>query len=76
MENRKKPGGCFHMPTQDTSKIKENIISTLKRRGPCLPVHIASEIGTSILFASAFLSELVSEKKRVYKNGQNEHSTW
>ncbi len=51
------------MPIQDTSKIKENIISTLKRRGPCLPVHIASEIGTSILFASAFLSELVSEKK-------------
>ncbi len=51
------------MPTQDTSQIKEKILFTLKRRGPCLPVHIASEIQTSILFASAFLSELVSEKK-------------
>ena len=51
------------MPTQDTSKIKEKIIFTLRRRGPCLPVHIANEIQTSILFASAFLSELVSEKK-------------
>ena len=51
------------MPTQDTSQIKERILFTLKRRGPCLPVHIASEIETSILFASAFLSELFSEKK-------------
>jgi len=51
------------MPTQDTSQIKEKILFTLKRRGPCLPVHIASEIETSILFASAFLSELYSEKK-------------
>ena len=51
------------MPAQDTSKIKEKILFTLRRRGPCLPVHIANEIETSILFASAFLSELVSEKK-------------
>ena len=51
------------MPTQDTSQIKEKILFTLRRRGPCLPVHIASEIETSILFASAFLSELFSEKK-------------
>ncbi len=51
------------MPTQDTSQIKEKILFTLRRRGPCLPVHIAGEIETSILFASAFLSELVSEKK-------------
>jgi len=51
------------MPAQDTSRIKEKILFALKRRGPCLPVHIASEIETSILFASAFLSELFSEKK-------------
>lgn len=51
------------MPAKDTSQIKEKILFTLKRRGPCLPVHIAGEIETSILFASAFLSELVSEKK-------------
>ena len=51
------------MPAQDTSQIKEKIVFTIRRRGPCLPVHIASEIQTSILFASAFLSELFSEKK-------------
>ncbi len=51
------------MPAQDTSQIKEKIISVLRRNGPSLPVHIAREIGSSILFTSAFLSELVSEKK-------------
>ena len=51
------------MPQQDTSKIKERIIETVKTKGPSLPVHIASEIQTSILFTSAFLSELLSEKQ-------------
>ena len=48
---------------QDTSNIKEKILSTLRQRGPSLPVHIAGATGLSILFASAFLSELFSEKK-------------
>lgn len=51
------------MPIQDTSGLKEKIISVIKQRGPSLPVHIAKETGLSILFASAFLSELLSEKK-------------
>ncbi|MBD3354852.1 hypothetical protein GF361_02615, partial [Candidatus Woesearchaeota archaeon] len=51
------------MPTQDTSKIKEKIISFLRAKGPSLPVHIAKEIGTDTLFASAFLSELISDRK-------------
>ena len=51
------------MPTQDTSEIKEKILFILKNRGPSLPVHIAKETGLSMLFASAFLSELFSEKK-------------
>ncbi|MEX0920476.1 MAG: hypothetical protein WDZ69_02740 [Candidatus Pacearchaeota archaeon] len=51
------------MPTQDTSEIKNKIISTLRRNGPSLPVHIAKSIESSILFTSAFLSELLSEKK-------------
>jgi len=51
------------MPAQDTSPIKEKIISILRRNGPSLPVHIAREIDSSILFTSAFLSELVSEKR-------------
>ncbi len=48
---------------QDTSKIKEKIINFLKVNGPSLPVHIAKEIGMNTLFASAFLSELMSDKK-------------
>lgn len=51
------------MPTQDTTPIKEKIISFLRKNGPSLPVHIARDINMSILFTSAFLSELLSEKK-------------
>ncbi len=51
------------MPTQDTSQIKDKIISFLKINGPSLPVHIAGQIDNSILFTSAFLSELLSEKR-------------
>jgi len=48
---------------QDTSKIKERIISILNSEGPNFPSPIASKIQTSILFTSAFLSELLSEKR-------------
>jgi len=51
------------MPTQDTSELKRKILFLLKQRGPSLPVHIARETGLSMLFASAFLSELLSERK-------------
>ena len=51
------------MPAQDTSHIKEKILSNIKVGGPKLPVHIAKGTGLSILFSSAFLSELISEKK-------------
>jgi hypothetical protein len=51
------------MPAQDTSGIKEKIMSILGKKGPSLPVHIAKEIELSILFTSAFLSELASEKR-------------
>ncbi len=47
----------------DTNKIKERIISILNAKGPGFPSPIASEIQTSILFTSAFLSELLSEKQ-------------
>ena len=50
------------MPIQDTTKLKDKIISIIKLRGPSLPVHIAKETNQSILFASAFLSELISDK--------------
>jgi len=51
------------MPIQDATQLKEKIITIIRRRGPSLPVHIASETGLSILFASAFLSELISDRK-------------
>lgn len=51
------------MPIQDTSQIKDKIISVLRINGPSLPVHIAGKIENSILFTSAFLSELLSEKR-------------
>jgi hypothetical protein len=56
--------GSFQiMPVLDALQKKERIINFLKYRGPCLPIHIAHEIDTSILFASAFLGELLSEQR-------------
>ncbi len=49
--------------SQDAMQIKDKIISLLRMNGPSLPVHIAKGTGLSILFASAFLSELFYEKK-------------
>jgi hypothetical protein len=51
------------MPNQDAAQIREKILSILRFRGPLLPVHIANETGLTMLFASAFLSELLSDKK-------------
>lgn len=51
------------MSIQDTSQIKDKIISILRTNGPSLPVHIANRIENSILFTSAFLSELLSERR-------------
>ena len=51
------------MPKQDAAQIKEKILSILKIRGPLLPIYIANEIEMTMLFASAFLSELFSDKK-------------
>jgi hypothetical protein len=48
---------------QDAMQLKERIISLLRMNGPSLPVHMAKGTGLSILFASAFLSELFYEKK-------------
>jgi hypothetical protein len=51
------------MPKQDAAQIKEKILSILKFKGPLLPVNIANEMDMTMLFASAFLSELFSDKK-------------
>ena len=51
------------MSARNALEIKEKIIIIFKSRGPSLPVHIAKGTDLSILFASAFLSELIGEKK-------------
>jgi len=51
------------MPAQDITPTREKIVRFLRTRGPSLPVHIAKETGLSILFAGAFLSELLAEKE-------------
>lgn len=48
---------------QDTTQLKEKIIEFIRSNGPSLPVQIAKHTGLSILFASAFLSELFGEKR-------------
>ncbi len=47
---------------QDAAQIKEKILSFLRINGPSLPVHISQYAEQSILFTSAFLSELLSDK--------------
>jgi hypothetical protein len=49
--------------TQDALALRQKIINFLKNNGPSLPVHISKETGLSILFSSAYLSELLSEKE-------------
>lgn len=56
------------MPSQDASKIKENILDFLSSKGPSLPVHISQAVGLNSLFTSAFLSELFSEKRLKMSN--------
>ena len=51
------------MATQDTSKIKEDIINFLQNNGPSLPIPISRQIKIDSLFTSAFLSELLSNKR-------------
>lgn len=51
------------MPTQDTSELKNKIIRFISLRGPSLPIQISKEIEMSTLFTSAFLSELLGERK-------------
>jgi len=51
------------MPQQDTTEIKEKIKNYLKNNGPSLPIRLAKEINVDTLFASAFLSELISDRE-------------
>ncbi|OGJ16911.1 hypothetical protein A3K73_00545 [Candidatus Pacearchaeota archaeon RBG_13_36_9] len=48
------------MPT-DPLETKNKILSILRFKGPSLPIHVASQIKISSIFAGAFLSELANE---------------
>ncbi len=48
--------------TANLTDIKSRIVTLMRIRGPCLPIHISKETKTSLLLASAFLSDLSSEK--------------
>lgn len=48
---------------EEVNRQKERIISTMRARGPLLPVQVAKDLGVSLLFAGAFLSELKAEDK-------------
>lgn len=43
--------------------VKNQIIDILQKKGPSLPMQIAKELNMNSLFVSAFLSELMSEKR-------------
>jgi len=47
----------------DAQQIKEKIMAFIQSHGPTLPVFIASQTGLSIIFSSAFLSELIADKR-------------
>jgi len=47
----------------NTEAIKSKIISFIERNGPSLPIQISKEIGMNSIFTSAFLSELLDNKK-------------
>jgi 5-formyltetrahydrofolate cyclo-ligase len=52
----------------DALQTKEKIISFIESNGPSLPIQVAKETGMSILFSSAFLSELYNEKRLSMSN--------
>lgn len=51
------------MPQRDANEIKEKILRIISEKGPSLPVQISGGIGMNMLFTSAFLSELLAERK-------------
>jgi len=57
------------MPDLDKlSENKQKIISVIENQGPSFPTRISQEVGISPLFVSAFLAELVSDKRLKISN--------
>ncbi len=61
--NQNNPPQSKAKEVQDHTKTREKILQVLKIKGPSLPVHLARETGISMLFAGAFLSELIRERE-------------
>jgi len=51
------------MEAKSGPEIRSKILSIMRIKGPCLPVHIGREINMNTMFASAFLSELAGDKE-------------
>lgn len=47
---------------KDAKEIKEKILKLIRERGPSMPIQLGSGIGLSMIFTSAFLSELMGER--------------
>lgn len=50
--------------------LKDKVLEIVRYSGPVIPVNISKAINTNILFASAILSELVSQKKLYVTNAK------
>lgn len=50
------------MQQLNAKEVKQKITKFMEEKGPVLPVNVAKHLGMNTLFASAFLSELASEK--------------
>lgn len=48
---------------EKVNRLKQQMLSTLSTRGPSLPIHLAKATGLEPLFASAFLAELLADRK-------------
>ena len=46
----------------DVNEKKNKIVEIIRQRGPSLPIHVIKGVELSILFASAILSEMVSNR--------------
>ena len=47
----------------DIKEVKTKILNFITRNGPSLPIQIAKEMNMNSIFVSAFLSELIDDKK-------------
>ncbi len=47
----------------EVKETHEKILNILRQKGPSLPINISKQMGMNSLFVSAFLSEMVGEKR-------------